>query len=126
MARMGNFGPVVFETSSSKVKNWEKISETYRARFAVHEVVDGAPVRQYLGEALPEVSITIKFNRAFCDPEAEITELKNMVNGKAYPLVIGEDVIGEFVLEEAGIARERSTDKGKILLAEVDLKLGAV
>lgn len=126
MARMGNLGPVVFETSSAKVKNWEKISETYRARFAVHEVVDGLPVRQYLGKALSEVSITIRFNRAFCDPEAEISELKGLIDGKAYPLVIGENVIGEFVLEEAGIVRERSTDKGKILLAEVELKLGAV
>ena len=125
MARMGNFGPVVFETSSSKVKNWDKISETYRARYAVHEVVDGLPVRQYLGEALPEVSITIRFNRAFCDPEAETAELKGLIDGKAYPLVIGEDVIGEFVLEEAVIIRERSTDKGKILIAEVELKLGA-
>ena len=126
MARMGNFGPVVFETSSSKVKNWERISETYRARFAVHEVVDGYPVRQYLGEGLAEVSITVRFNRAFCDPEAEIAELKGLVDGKAYPLVVGEDVLGEFVLEEADIVRERSTNRGKILSAEVELKLGAV
>ncbi len=126
MARMGNFGPVVFETSSSRVRNWERISETYRARFAVHEVVDGCPVRQYLGEGLAEASITVRLNRAFCDPEAEIAELKSLVNGKAYPLVVGEDVLGEFVLEEANITRERSTNRGKILSAEVELKLGAV
>lgn len=126
MARMGNFGPVVFETSSSGVRNWERISETHRARYAVHEVVDGYPVRQYLGPALPEITVSIRFNRAFCDPEAEIKDLKELIDGAAHPLVIGEDVLGEFVLEEANVVRERSTAKGKILIAEVELRLGGV
>ncbi|BDV42444.1 hypothetical protein GURASL_13670 [Geotalea uraniireducens] len=70
--------------------------------FAEHQVIEGKPMLQYIGDALETVSITLKFHVLYCAPEAEFKRVKEMAaKHQALPFVFGNGIYkGRYVIVE--------------------------
>jgi phage protein U len=124
MANIGAFGPVAFETSHKLVRNFDRLQETRRARYAQHDVLSLDSKLQWLGTGLAEGTLPMKFHSSFSDPTAEREKLKAMLEEHvAHPLVIGGVNLGNFVIEEMGATWDFVTNKGVLLHLTVECKL---
>lgn len=124
MARVGGFGPVVFEVSDQRILTWSSLSRTKRAKFGTHNVMNSKQRLEFQGVDLQDVSMTIRLNSEFTHPEAEIKKMLDMVEeGKAHTLLLGSKVIGKFVLQRMRETRKYTDGAGNILTAEISLKL---
>lgn len=70
--------------------------------YAQHTVVEGKPRLQYVGQRLRDVSLSLRFHRSFCDPEAELFALRALADqAKAALLQLGTGrVLGRFVITD--------------------------
>jgi len=114
------FGNIIFELLPS-VGGY---SEKGAYRYAEHEVISGKPKSQSIGESLLEISLQLRFDTAFCDPEAEIYNLKRLQrSGSAQDFVLGSGVYkGQFVITDLSTTVTRMSN-GSMLSAELELSL---
>ncbi len=89
---IGTFGPVVFEASSARLRNFAEFARKSLAAFAEHQVLDNKPRLQHVGTGLDEILFTMKFISALhVDPQVEINVLRGMQRaGDARPLILGK------------------------------------
>lgn len=95
------------------------------AQFAEHGLIDRKPRLQWTGDALDEVRIVLSFHHLFCDPEAELARLIQLLRThEAAALVLGNGAFkGYFVLTEL-TATTRHTDRiGTLLGLEAAITL---
>ncbi len=52
------------------------LDERYAYDFAEHQVIEGKPLLQFIGDKLDEANISIRLHRAFCDPQFQFDALK--------------------------------------------------
>ncbi len=124
MANLGTFGPVVFETSATLVRNFDGLRERRRARYATHDVLNLEQLLQYLGLDLARVELTMRFHQAFCVPQEELDRLRGVLaEHTAYSLVIGGHNLGEFVLEAVVSTWRQVSAHGQLLTAEAQVRL---
>lgn len=70
------------------------------------------------------MSFSIQLHHRFCNPMEEIERLQAMVDDhKAYSLIVGGFMLGEFVLEEMGADWKTVADNGVIMMATGTLNL---
>ncbi len=124
MAVTGHLGAVPFEASLDTFRAPVDLKRTLAHRYHQHDIL-GRPARlQSLGMASTVITMAINLDARFCDPEVELKRLEDMTReGQAHPLVIGERVLGEFVLEEMAESLRRQDGRGRALSAVVNLKL---
>lgn len=98
---------------------------TKRVDFAEHATIEGKPKLQYMGDALDQARMRLRFNAAFCDPEAEVKKLKDALAAhEAMPFMFSNGSYkGMYVIEEIGDELEATFDDGKLMAADVEVKL---
>ena len=111
--------------SADMIRTFGEVKRSAKARFAVHDVVEGKPVLQHVGRDLDEVSFAVRLDAgAGVDPELEIETLRAMLDtGEPQRLILGGIPRGKFVLESLDETRRHTDGRGRLLLAEVGLKL---
>lgn len=107
------------------LKTFSDFTEKASAVYAEHVLLDGKPRLQRTGSSLNEISLSMMFHNAFCNPKSEIESLKTARdNGEVLPLLWGNgEVEGDFVITDLEIVREEAGPEGSIVAAGVSLQL---
>lgn len=124
MAQLGSYGDVIFEVSSDLVRTFEAFRRETSASYAVHETVSGKPSLEFTGKNLDRIEMTMKFN-AQCgvNPEEEDQRLRDLAHkGEAHPVILGDKVYGNFVIENVD-GDSQYFIKGGFRVIEVNIRL---
>lgn len=124
---IGTLGPVVFETSTTKLRTFSNFKRSGSGRWAVHEIMHQKPKREFLGPADEQITLSVKLSAAFgVNPSDELYVLRWMRdNGIAVPLVFDGRPVSEnlWVIESLAEAWTNVDNRGRLLTAEADLTL---
>ncbi|MHC1791776.1 phage tail protein [Solidesulfovibrio sp.] len=124
MGQVGSLGDVAFEVSSQRIMTWNDCVRDTTANFAAHEVIESKARLQFLGLGLEEFSLAVTLDASWCSPEVEMKKFDAMQQtGQAHRLIIGGRIFGRFVLEGKTENRTRTDDRGRTMVAHVQLKL---
>ncbi|WP_298438077.1 phage tail protein [Geobacter sp.] len=93
--------------------------------FAEHQVIEGKPRLQYIGDALETVSIALKFHVAYCDPAFEYQRLREAgAIHRALPFVFGNGLYrGRYVIVEITDTVEATAADGTVIAVEAKCSL---
>ena len=119
--RFGAFGDIPFEIQGINPKSYRERLSRGKPR---HRVVNSYPLIEDTGENERVIELTISIAYPFSnDPEATYKRLKRLMDD-AQPqlLVIGQEVLGEFTIEEMEKVPEFAPD-GSVRKLTVTLKL---
>lgn len=102
--------------------SWET---QYGAEFAEHALIDSKPRLQWVGDRLDEIRWTVALHAGYCDPEAELLKLQQLIASHvASPLHLANgDFKGTFVATECSISTRHTFPDGTLLWAEGSLTL---
>ena len=90
------FGELVFQ-----VYSYLEHKETLQYAVPKLETIFAPSSLQFLGDELVELEVKVGFHRDFCDPLAEYQKLKDLAKeGLPKKLIVAEQVLGDFVIEE--------------------------
>ncbi|CEG29791.1 phage tail protein [Bacillus sp. B-jedd] len=127
MAKIGTFGDIVFEVSTSKTKTFKEFERSGSARWNDHEILGKKPKSEFLGPSLEGISFTILFKVELgINPIKEIEKLRKMRDtGKAASFVIGGKPISAnfWTIRELNEAHQLVDQNGNLLAAEVKVDL---
>lgn len=125
--KIGAFGDIAFEVSDQVIRTFKELQRSNQARWAVHEVLSGSPVAEFIGPGQREISIPIHLNALFLGGktiEEEIAEIERLVDeGAVSTLVIADAVIGKFYIEGIDETDISFGGRGEITSADVSLNL---
>ncbi len=101
------------------------MEERYAYEYPEHQVIEGKPLLQYIGDRLDEHEITIRFHANFCDPQKEFDLLKQEADKhEALPYVLASgQVKGSFVICDIHKTIVKTFADGYPLLIEARLQL---
>lgn len=121
---IGSLGDIVFETSSSLVRTWDRLEQNQEARFAEHNIIDQKPKLQHLGPALNQFSMRLTLHEGLSDPQAEIDALTALRKaGDPVRLVIGGRSEGLVVVLTIRVLDKARDNQGRLWSAELELRL---
>ncbi|MBS1186681.1 MAG: phage tail protein [Burkholderiaceae bacterium] len=114
-------GPVEFDM----IPGLEEMEQQFGMEYAEHALFGRKPRLQFVGEKLDEVRLTMLFHFSFCDPEAELEELKDAMTAReVLPLVFGAgDYAGRFVLTSLTVTAKHNAPDGTPLIIGVQASL---
>lgn len=98
MAQIGNFGKlIVFETSDSKVLNFNNFQKTVSANWGKHERIGKKPRSEFLNPELQSITFTIVLNAQHgVRPRKTLESIERAVEkGQVETLVIGSARVGK-------------------------------
>lgn len=101
------------------------MEERYSYQFVEHQVIEGKPLQQYLGDNLDEITLSIRFHFSFCDPAGEMKKLKD-AGAKHAPLVLQMSdgtIAGRMLITEIQKTTEVTADNGRALSIDVRVTL---
>lgn len=103
----------------------EALDEKFSYSFAEHQVIEGKPLLQFIGDNLDEANISLRFHFTFCDPEAQFNLLKaEAARHEALPLVFANGkYLGRYVVTEISKTTVMTADNGNPLCIEARLQL---
>lgn len=115
-------GDIVFEG----LKGFSSFERTQGATLAEMPVIGGKPRLQRTGTPLDEITLSMRFNIAFCDPRAEFDKLSSArLDGTVLPLLSGGGrLFGDFVIADLKESRTELDANGEPLdiLCDATLK----
>lgn len=122
---IGTLGDVAFEVSTDKVLTFQSLRRAGKARYQKHDVIRTKPVLEFVGDDLDEIPLTIRLDATKgVNVIGEITRLRDYkTNGERLTLIMGGNVLGDFVIESADDTWERVTNRGQPIVASVSLSL---
>lgn len=122
---IGTFDKIVFETSASKILTFDDFERKGSAAFAEHKVINGKPRLEFTGDNLDEVSFTVRLDLHLgVDPAEQIKKAREMKStGKPGTLIIGGTPLGDFVIISLGEKWPVIDNRGRIILAYLELSL---
>jgi phage protein U len=117
---------ITFEVSSDKVLTWETASRSGGARWAIHQIFGKKPLREFIGPGLDSIELPIRLDKARgVIPRDELRKLrKQRDEGNVLQFTIGDQLVGDWVVEDIQETWTRFDKKGVLLVAEVRLSLG--
>lgn len=125
--RIGAFGDLAFEVSDRVIRTFRELQKKNQARWAVHEVVGGRPVSEFIGPGQKEITLPIHLNALFLGGrtiEEEVETIEKLVDeGAISTLVIADAVIGKYYIESIDETDTHFGGKGEITSADVTLSL---
>ncbi|MCL2210775.1 MAG: phage tail protein [Treponema sp.] len=87
---LGSWGPLVFDVSGIGALTFSELTQDVSGRWAVHEVVNTAPITEFLGPGQDEAEMRIILSKMLgVNPEAEYELLRQMVRtGQNFPVIL--------------------------------------
>lgn len=122
---IGTFGPVVFTSSTNAVRTFSNLERSKSYRFAQHNVLIGKPRLEAIAPDLDTISFNMRFDLALgIDPASELIKLGGIIEaGAPQALVVGDNMLGLFVVEKLSEDWRRIDGRGQIIVASVSLQL---
>lgn len=124
---IGMFGLLPFYCSRDAVLTFKDLARTSKMRFAKHDVIGKKPVLEKIGEDLRTVSFSMKLDSALMKnvPVAAAILIYDKLRseGKAQTLVIGGEIMGDYVIESIEENRKFFTGAGICIGAELTFSL---
>lgn len=101
--QVGSFADIIFETSSKRLLTLDGLEISKSANYAEHAIIQNKPKLEFTGVNLNEVSFEIQLNKKLGVDPVEIQELidEYLIDAVSSHLIIGNKVIGEFVILSA-------------------------
>lgn len=101
------------------------LDEKYAYQFAEHQVIEGKPLLQFIGDNLDETNLALRFHVSFCDPGTEFGKLKTEGDKHSALVLQFADgtIAGRRVITEIQKTTETTADNGRALSIEVKLTL---
>ncbi len=95
------------------------------ADWAEHQLIQGKPLLEWIGEGLDEYSLAITLHSSLGDPEKRLRELRQAkANHEPLAFVLGTgDYLGAFVLSELSTTVQRATSGGRLHSATLAMSL---
>jgi phage protein U len=114
-------GSIVFEG----LKGFESYNEMEAPNYAELSLVQNKPRLQRVGDALIELNVAMRLNRAFSDVDVDIQALRDAMNqGEVLPLVMGNGrYVGTFVIRSLGVEVLQTMPDGTSVEAMVTMPL---
>lgn len=129
MAVIGSLGDTVFSVSRNQVKTFDDMSWESSANYSAHDRHLKDPILEFTGTGADTISFSMYFSVFLgVDPLAEIGKLLDAErNGKVMTLIIGTKKYGRHKWVITGTSKKliKFDNKGKLLIASVDIKLTA-
>lgn len=122
---IGTYGPVIFETSSERLRTFDGFSRKGTATFAEHPVVDNKPRLQHTGAGLDEISFSVRLDIALgLNPSEELAKFREILAmGDAHKLIINGKVLADFVLTNLEESWKQVDNKGRLLVVVLGISL---
>lgn len=122
---LGIYGLVPFTCSTFQVCTFKDLQIKHSARYANHEVIGNDPVNEYIGPSHKTVSFKIQLRQQFNSaPTIYIPLLDKMLeSGKSWPLCLGPDYMGKYILNSFDEDRLFFNGLGVPIVTDVTLQL---
>ena len=124
---VGFMDGVPFLVSRDYVKTFDNFARSGEGRWTQHDIIGSKPVLEFLGGDTEKISITMLLRRdQGIIPEVELNNLRRMRDkGKAFPLVIGGQPVGEnlWILESIDESVNYWGGMGTVLSVSVSVTL---
>lgn len=125
---IGHIGKtVVFETSDSRILNFQNFKRTVKGRWADHPRVGGKPKKQFLGADVSTLTFTVVLNAEHgVKPRETAENIERLIlEGIPQTVVIGSKKVGsgKYVITEMSEAWERILNRGEVAKITCDLTL---
>lgn len=100
-------------------------SSNREANLAEHQLIDGKPRLQRVGDKLEEINLTMNLHVSFCSPEAVIASLESArASSEVLPYIEGNgSFLGTFVIRSIRHEILKTNAFGDIVSASVDVSL---
>ncbi len=104
---------------------WDSFSRRTEAIYADHELIEGKPRSQKLGNALDAIRFDIQLHHSFSNVPQDIEALRNAcINGDVLPLISGNGTFyGTFVIRTIDEIHQQTFADGTLLLANLSVEL---
>lgn len=128
MAQIGNFGKlIVFETSDSKVLNFNNFQKTVSANWGKHERIGKKPQSEFLNPQLQSITFTIVLNAQHgVRPRRTLESIENAIeSGRVESLVIGAARVGKnkWKITQMSETWDTILSHGELMKASLNLTL---
>jgi len=124
LAVVAVLGNITFQVSEKYALALYEFKRTHTYKYAEHEMAKGKARLQRLGKQLDTVTLSGKFVYPFCIPAKEMKRLlEEAERQEALPLVVGEQLIGEFVIEKIEETWIETDSQGHPRVIEFTLEL---
>ena len=114
-------GPISFRL----ITYFEGVTNKRGYDYARHDVIEGKPRLQWIGDDLEEVDIDLMFHVSYCNPEAELAKLK--VAGSmhtALPFIYGSgQYVGMFVIKSIRSTARQTNSRGALVAVTARVSL---
>lgn len=122
---IGSLGGTAFEVSPSRIRTFSGLQRTGSARYAEHVPIASKPVQEFLGPGSNTVSFSMTLHaRLGVVPMEEIARLRGyMLTGEVVPLFIGEEMLGDYVIETLGESYNEIDGQGRVIVVEINVSL---
>ena len=120
--------PKVTAKPSLKVMTFNNFNRRTRARYARHQLINKTSVLEKVGDEPDQITLDVKLVRDLgVVPEEEIELIRRYIkDGTAESLIIGSEVLGEFVITELAEGRVFVDCFGRTQVAELSLTMEEV
>ena len=123
--KIGSYGGVVFQVTDKVAETFKSMQLSSSANYADHAVHGGDAVREFTGFPSDKISFGIILS-AFhgINPDLELNKLLKMMRSKkAYSLVIGQRIYGDWTLEGISNNSQYTYKDGTCVQCEAGLTL---
>lgn len=126
--KLGSFAGMTFVVSRKKILTFSDLKRDDSARWTDHEVLNGKPISEFLGDGLSSVSLKIELWKSLgiTNPYNQLQKLRKFAaQGKTSAFIIGKRTLsnGKFKIESIGQTMEEIGPNGQIQKITVDLTL---
>ena len=128
MAQIGNFGKlIVFETSDSKVLNFNNFQKTVSANWGKHERIGKKPLSEFLNPELQGITFTVTLNAQHgVRPRKTLENIETAIeSGRVESLILGAVKIGKnkWKITQMSEAWDTILSHGELMKANLNLTL---
>lgn len=125
MGVIGTLGTLPFTCAEGFVMTFRTMSRDLSERFASHDVIGGSPVLEWVGHDAASVRLDIRLDSSLgVPPSLAVKLVKTMMEmHTAWPLIVGPEYLGRFVIESISESRKHFTGIGVCQVAEISLSL---
>lgn len=120
--------PVILRLGAAEFSDWDApYGWSYKESsvYTQHNVLDGKPKLQFVGEALQTLSLKFRLHNGWCNPDAKLALLQGMRRSRlSFPLLIGSGVFrGNYAVDDVAVDLQDVSTLGKVRLMEVTVSL---